>query len=223
MPVRLPALVVFDLAGTTVRDEGQVPTAFTEALAAHGIRVTAEEVAAVRGSSKREAILSLLPAGPERERRAAEVFETFRARLSELYGRGVREVPGAEELFRKLRARGVRVALDTGFDRATTELLLRALGWDRGLADAVVTGDDVARGRPAPDLILRAMESTGIARTEDVANVGDTVLDLRAAQAAGVAWNIGVLTGAHGRESLEKEPHTQLVDSVADLGALWAL
>jgi len=55
-----------------------------------------------------------------------------------------------------------------------------------------------------------------------VACVGDTTLDLLAGHNAGVRWNIGVLSGAHGRPALEGAPHTHLLPSVADLLGLWA-
>ena len=42
-------LVIFDLAGTTVEDRGEVPSAFTDALAEYNIKVTPEQVNAVRG------------------------------------------------------------------------------------------------------------------------------------------------------------------------------
>ena len=71
----------------------------------------------------------------------------------------------------------MRVVLNTGFDRLLTTHLLGVLGWT-SLADAVVCGDEVAEGRPAPDLILRAMALAGIAEARTVANVGDTTLDL---------------------------------------------
>src|SRR5882724_2326668 len=56
-----PSLVIFDMAGTTVEDRGEVPAAFTAALAAEGIAVTPEQLTAVRGASKRQAVLNLLP------------------------------------------------------------------------------------------------------------------------------------------------------------------
>ena len=56
-----PALVILDMAGTTVEDGGQVPFAFTSALTANGITVSDDDIARVRGSSKREAIRNLLP------------------------------------------------------------------------------------------------------------------------------------------------------------------
>ena len=55
-----PALVIFDMAGTTIEDRGQVPAAFEAALASHGLTITADQIGAVRGASKREAIRSLL-------------------------------------------------------------------------------------------------------------------------------------------------------------------
>ena len=50
---------------------------------------------------------------------------------------------------------------------------------------------------------------------------GDTRLDLEAARNAGVAWRIGVLTGAHDRATLAAAPHTHLLDSVRNVPSLW--
>lgn len=220
--MHVPELVIFDLAGTTVEDAGQVPGAFADALAEHGVEVTREQLDGVRGASKRQAVLHFVPAGPGQARRAEAVYASFRAHLSRRYGsEGVRAVPGAESAFASLRERGVRLALNTGFDRETTGLLLDALGWGGGAFDAVVCGDDVAEGRPAPYLIFRAMEAAGARSVRAVASVGDTTLDLRAGHNAGVRWNVGVLTGAHARRLLETAPHTHLLASVAELPGLW--
>jgi phosphonatase-like hydrolase len=216
-------LVVMDMAGTTVPDDGEVPAAFRSALASHGVAVTDEELAGVRGASKREVIRTLVT----RHRPDAlpslmeEVYAEFHAALAERYGAGVRAVAGAEDAFEWLRRRGVRIALNTGFDRMVTDLLLDALGWREGVVDAVVCGDEVREGRPAPYLIFHAMEATGAASVHRVMNVGDTELDLRAGWNAGVGWNVGVLSGAHPRERLERAPHTHLVESVASLPELW--
>jgi phosphonatase-like hydrolase len=220
--VTLPALAVFDLAGTTVRDRGEVPAAYAAALAAAGVAVAPGAIAALRGASKREATHGLVPAGPDHERRAATVYADFTARLAASYReRGVEAVAGAREAFARLRSRGVRVALDTGFERPIVELLLGALGWLDGVVDAVVTVDDVAHGRPSPDLIRAAMAATGAGDPGRVAAFGDTALDLEAGARAGVRWNVGVLSGAHDRATLERCPHTHLIDSVASLGEIW--
>lgn len=214
-------LVVFDLAGTTVKDRGQVPDAFTAALSEHGIEVTPEQLSSVRGSSKRQAVLQFIPEGPERARRAELVYASFREHLTRRYRvEGIEPIDGAEQIFRWLREKGVRVALNTGFDRDITGLLLKALGWEE-VADAVVCGDEVRQGRPAPYLIFHAMEATGATDVRGVANVGDTVLDLEAGHNARVRWNVGVLSGAHNRQLLERAPHTHLLQSIAELRDLW--
>jgi phosphonatase-like hydrolase len=215
-------LVIFDLTGTTVEDRGEVSDAFITALAEHDIKVTHEQVNAVRGSSKRQALLHFIPAGPQQAQLAEQVYTSFREHLRRRFtSEGVRPVPGAALTFRSLQARGVQVALNTGFDRETTALLLGALGWADGMVDGVVCGDDVTQGRPAPYLIFRAMEATGASSVHRVANIGDTTLDLQAGYNAGVRWNVGVLSGAHKRESLEGVPHTHLTPSVAELPRLW--
>lgn len=217
-------LLVCDMAGTTVRDAGQVPKAFTSALAAHGIAVTPQAINGLRGAAKRLAILSLIPegGGGDRAALADAVYATFVRHLAEAFEGTVEPVPGAREAIGTLRGRGLRVALNTGFDRDTTGLLLDALGWREGVVDAVVCGDEVAQGRPAPYMIFRCMEATGITDVRRVANAGDTVLDLQAGHNAGVALNIGVLSGAHGCDQLQTCPHTHLLDSVAQLPALVA-
>lgn len=215
-------LVIFDLAGTTVKDRGEVPAAFTAALAERGIELTKEQINEVRGASKREALLHFIPPGPDRERLAEEAFASFRHHLALQYSTGgAQPIAGADEVFGLFRERGVRVALNTGFDRDTTTPLLSALGWADGIFDAVVCSDDVRQGRPAPYLIFRAMEVAGASDVHKVANVGDTVLDLRAGYNAGVRWNVGVLSGAHDRKNLESAPHTHVIPSVAELASLW--
>jgi len=205
------ALVVFDMAGTTVDVGDGIPIAFAETMAAAGVSVNAAQIAGVRGASKREAIHDLLRAlAPARLSEAERIYETFRVKLDDA-AREFKPAPGVENAFETLRARDFRVALNTGFDRDLTETIIRTLRWS-SLVDVVVTGDDVERGRPAPDLIRRAMALTGADDPARVANVGDTSLDLQAGDSAGVGFNIGVWSGAHPKARLLLAPHTHLVE-----------
>ncbi len=212
------ALVVFDMAGTTIEDAGQVPEAFTSVLRSHGIEITDAQLVTLRGASKRDAIRHFVALdGGEMEARTDTIYGDFRAHLSALFrSGGVKPIAGAETTMAWLRGKGIKVALNTGFDRSIADLIVEALGW-RASVDALVCGDDVANGRPAPDLIFKAMERTGIAAAAQVMAVGDTVLDLRAGRNAGAGWVVGVLSGAHTRAQLEKEPHDALIASVADV------
>ncbi len=219
----LPALVVFDMAGTTIEDAGQVPEAFTSVLKRHGIAIGASELNALRGASKRDAIRHFVEKNLQTdvESRTDTVYADFLAHLSGLFrSGGVKPIAGAAETFEWLRARGVKVALNTGFDRTIVDLIVDAVGW-QGATDTVVCGDDVAEGRPAPDLILKAMQKTGVAEASRVMAVGDTVLDVRAGRRAGAGWVVGVLSGAHDRTQLQAEHPDAIISSVAELPALF--
>jgi phosphonatase-like hydrolase len=215
-------LVVSDMAGTTVKDSGEVVRAFSAALADHGIETSAAQINAVRGASKREAIATLVaPKYGADAVRVEAVYAAFKMHLQRVFTREAEPVAGAVEMFAWLRNNNIKLVLNTGFDRDITGILMDALRW-RDVADAVICGDDVPQGRPAPYMIFRAMEATGTPDVRQVLNVGDTVSDLQAARNAGVAVSVGVLSGAHPREQLEREPHTVLMDSVADLPGLWS-
>jgi phosphonatase-like hydrolase len=218
-----PALVVFDLVGTTVQADDAVPRAFAAAAAAEGVTLSAADLHAVRGATKRRALERLLADAPDGTIRVERAYARFQQTLRDAYTPDtVQTVPGAGSVLAALRARGVRTALNTGFDRALTAHLLAALGWTE-VADVVVCGDDVAAGRPAPYLIFHAMEATGVTSVHAVATVGDTALDLQAGANAGVGWNIGVWSGAHDRATLLAAPHTHLCASVAEVPAILGL
>jgi phosphoglycolate phosphatase-like HAD superfamily hydrolase len=69
-------------------------------------------------------------------------------------------------------------------------------------------------------MIFHAMERARVASVHEVMTVGDTVNDLWAGFNAGVRWNVGVLSGAHDRITLQEAPHTDILSSVAALESL---
>ncbi len=221
-------LVVFDMAGTTVVDGDAVHRCLMGALEANGTTVTRAEVNEVMGLSKHLALRLLLERHtPDDEAvsddRVCQIYGDFANRILQHYasGPGVREVEGVSDLFARLRKAGVRVALDTGFDREVADVIIGRLGWQsRGLLDATVTSDEVDFGRPQPDMIYRAMRLTGVRDPQKVAKVGDTPADLREGAAAGCGLVVGVLNGSHTRDELIEHPHTHLVPTVVDIPRL---
>jgi phosphonatase-like hydrolase len=224
MPIEL---VVFDMAGTTVRDAGEVNRCFREALAAVGVTVDAAAVNAVMGLPKPEAIRRLVAASPLAERladRVAAIHADFVERMCRYYriDPDVREIPGATATFAHLRQAGVRVGLNTGFSRDIAQLIIERLGWggERPVIDASVTSDEVPRGRPHPDMIHRLMEQCGVSDAARVAKVGDAPADLVEGSGAGCGLVVGVTSGSHTREELARYPHTHIIASVVDLPSL---
>ncbi len=91
------------------------------------------------------------------------------------------------------------------------------------MLDATVASDEVPRGRPHPDLLLRAMQLTGCADPRRVAKVGDTPADLAEGTAAGCGFVVGVTTGSHTRDELLAHPHTHLIDALDELWTILGL
>lgn len=87
------------------------------------------------------------------------------------------------QLFGELDSGGVRCAVVTSDDRASTDALLAALGVG-SLVTAVVGGDETARPKPFPDALALAAERLGVA-TGRLLMVGDSLTDQGAARSAG--------------------------------------
>ncbi len=218
-----PALLVSDFAGTAMKEDGGVLTAYRLALSANDIPFSEADLAARRGANKRAVFRELAARSrpePEANAVAEQALSRFEAVLREEYSTGdVREVDGAEAAFRQLKAAGVKLALTSGFDRGLVDLLVRRLKWE-ALFDLVLSGSDAPAGRPAPFFIYRTMMDLGVYDARQVAVVGDTPLDLQAGMNARAGWVIGVLSGAHGVETLGATEHTHLLASVAALPGL---
>jgi phosphonatase-like hydrolase len=216
-------LVVLDLAGTTVLDDGLVQRAFERAVDEAGLAETPDQrtaaldvVRETMGQSKL-AVFRSLSADEDQAQHADAVFESTYAEL--IAAEGLQAVPGAEDLIRRLRATGVKVALTTGFSRRTRDVVLDALGW-RDLADVTLTPAEAGRGRPFPDLPLTALLRTGASSVEGMVVVGDTASDIASGIAAGAGLVVGVLTGAHDEQTLLDAGADAVLPSVADLPEL---
>ncbi len=219
-------LVVLDLAGTTVRDDGLVERAFALAAERAGFAPEGEQreaalqyVRDTMGQSKIE-VFRVLTGDEAVAQRANEEFERAYAELIDEVG--VEAIPGAEAAVRALRAAGASVVLTTGFSPATRDALLAALGWTE-LADLVLAPADAGRGRPHPDLPLTALLRTGTSSVDAMAVVGDTRSDMLSGVNAGAGLVVGVLTGAHDRDALEESGADEVLGSVAELPALLGL
>jgi phosphonatase-like hydrolase len=217
-------LVVFDIAGTTVEEHGAVYRALADAVAAAGVTPSLADIERWMGAGKREAIEALLTQpgsqAPGREL-VDSTFADFRVRLDTAYRDSPpTPIPGVPETLTRLREAGIRIALTTGFDREVTTALLGSLGWGGELLDAVICVDDVAAGRPAPYLIFRAMEATGVTEVASVLTAGDTVRDVQAGRNAGAALVVAVLTGGVSHDTLARQSPSHILPSVNQIPGL---
>jgi phosphonatase-like hydrolase len=228
-------LVVFDIAGTTVRDRGNVGDSFIAAFHGFGFDLPREEVEKVMGYRKMEAIRMLLEkfypgavAGPAEggvmskpDELVAGIHSRFIDRMVAFYrGDGQLEaLPHAEEVFSRLQQKGIKVALNTGFTRVVADAILQRLHWDNEhyLIDRVICSDEVPRGRPHPDMIRSLMAAFGITDPLQVLKIGDTEVDVKEGRNADCGIVVGVTTGAYTRSALEECHPDHVIDSLEEL------
>lgn len=219
-------LVVFDMAGTTVHDRGNVADAFIAAFADAGITVERAEVKKVMGWRKKDAIRILLekyqPADINDET-INRIHDAFIHKMIGFYrsDKEIKPLPYAEELFAQLRKEGIRVALNTGFTRAITDTILDRLNWQTGQqVDFVIASDEVDEGRPSPSMIRAIMKALSIDDPASVVKLGDTEVDVQEGRNAGCGLVVSVTTGAYTREQLETYHPDHIIDSLSQLSSL---
>jgi HAD superfamily hydrolase (TIGR01549 family) len=125
----------------------------------------------------------------------------------------VQPLPGANELLKHLSQRAIRVAIATTGGRHATSLLLKRLRLPTGIP--VLTGDDVRRAKPSPDVFAAAAQRLNRSISDCIV-VGDSVWDLLAAGRKS-ALGVGVLSGGYGREELERAGAFRVYSDPADL------
>lgn len=220
-------LVVFDIAGTTVADKGNVNDFFRKAFSNAGIIVGANDVNEVMGYRKREAIEIIVEKYDFGFENDAVFIEAIHRDFTEqmvLYYETCEELvplPFAVKVFQELQNNKVKVALNTGFSRMITAPILKKLGWDTAsFIDEVICSDEVPEGRPYPFMIEKLMQKLNISFADDVVKVGDTKVDIEEGRNAGCGIVVGVTTGAYTREQLIKYQPDYIIDSLEHLPSL---
>ncbi|HEX6431816.1 MAG TPA: HAD-IA family hydrolase [Niastella sp.] len=216
-------LVVFDIAGTTVRDTGNVAKAFIDAFREFDIEVPTSPINHVMGFRKKDAIRLLL-AGDNNDVLIEQIHEAFIRNMLALYENGpeLTPLPQVEETFQQLKQWGIKIALNTGFTRPVTDAILQRLQWTiPETIDMVLCSDEVTEGRPQPDMIKTIMQQMDITDSKAVVKVGDTRVDVEEGRNAGCGLVVSVTTGAYTRSELALCKPDYIIDSIAELPALF--
>jgi len=201
--------VIFDLDGVLADSEPWWNQIDAKLLAEYGVSYHGEYHEEVLGVSYPLAIdfykkafgLSVPP--EEMMRRRGEIATEFFANHVGLF-------PSTEEVLDELRRMNLRIALATSSISASARPFL-----DRhGLTDSfeiIITGDDVERGKPAPDIYLRAAEQLGIA-SDACLVIEDSLSGIAAAKAANMRIAAIPDTRFVDPRQYEKEAHYLLKD-----------
>jgi HAD superfamily hydrolase (TIGR01509 family) len=201
---------LLDVDGTLIDSNYQHALAWFRAFRRHGIVLPLWRVHRAVGMGGDQLVPSLVG-----EKMDQEQGEAIRNTRDEIYGELIEEVEpldGARDLVATLKDRGLRTVLASSSPEEELDHYLELLG-ARDLADAWTTKDDVERTKPAPDLILAALEKAG---SESAVMVGDTPWDVEAAKKAGVE-TVCVITGGWSKHELREAGAIAVFESVVEL------
>ena len=190
---------LFDLDGTLIDSVYQHVVAWREALEEVGVSLAVWKIHRRIGMSGGLFVTAL------RRELDIELDDETLARLPDLHAEaytrqygGVRPLPGAGALLKRLEVQGIPWAIATSGSERTAGRARGMLGLPEDVP--MVTRDQVSYAKPDPDLFLTAAARIGVDIRDSIV-VGDSVWDLLAARRAG-ALGIGLLSGGYGREEL---------------------
>ena len=205
---------LWDLDGTLVDTEANHYTAWRALVREHGRDLSYEEFRPTFGLRNDDVLTRYLGFAGDAATLAAlseRKEELFRASLRR---DGVKTQPGALDLIAHLRALGARQAVASSAPPANITLIVRLLGLE-GAFDAVVSGEEVARGKPAPDIFLRAAARIGLEPGRAV-----VLEDAPAGVAAGKAAGCKVIALVAGFPAEALSSANLVVDTFDDV--LWS-
>jgi beta-phosphoglucomutase len=185
--------VLWDLDGTLADSGDYHWRSWRETMRVEGIELTYQQFLDSFGQKNDRILTTWL--GPETPvERIQRIGDTKEARYREFArDEGLVPLPGAVEWVQRLRASGWRQAIASSAPRANVDVMLDAIGL-APFMDAVVSAEDVTRGKPDPQVFLRAAERLGVSPAVCIV-VEDAAAGVEAARRAGMK-TIGVNAGA---------------------------
>lgn len=206
-----PKAALLDVDGTLIDSNYQHTLAWYRAFRQHEIVLPVWRIHRAIGMGGDQLVPALV--GEETDRDKGDEIRDTRSSIykDELMGE-VEPLEGAHDLIKELKDRGLRVVLASSSPEDELEHYLGLLD-ARDLADAWTTKDDVDKTKPAPDLVLAALERAG---TQDAVMVGDTRWDIEAAGKAGLD-TIALVTGGWSEHELLEAGAVAVFDSVEEL------
>lgn len=146
-----------------------------------------------------------------------EVKQHVYEKYIELADDFVESFAGVRELLEELKSSGYRMAVASSADMIKVEANLKVLSVSDNMFDAVITGSDIERKKPYPDIYLLAADRCNIEPAMCYV-VEDAVSGIQSAKAAGMTA-IG-FTSAHSADELREAGADYIIDSITELMAV---
>jgi HAD superfamily hydrolase (TIGR01509 family) len=206
--------ILFDLDGTLVDTAYRHVTSWAAALRGAGILVPEWKIHRRIGMSGHSLVGQLVREhGLQSSKIDVEQLEKAHDTVFNKSISSVQPLPGAEQLLRYLTKHGAGWAIATTGGKPQTNKLLRTLRIPA--QTVVVTGDDVAKAKPSPDVFVSAAKRLSVP-VEHCVVVGDSIWDMLAAGRRR-ALSVGLLSGGYSQAELEQAGAFRVYADPADM------
>lgn len=190
--------MILDIDGTLLDSNDAHANAWKSSLEKHGHIFSFEEVRRCIGMGADQLLPALV--GIESDSEAGKAIIKERGRIFQHDSLAdLKAFPEAKEMVEEFSNLGLKICVATSSNQKDLKSFLKIIGIESWI-DIAVTSDEVSKSKPAPDLILAALEKSGLAAGECVM-IGDTPYDIRAAKEAGV-HTVAFRCGGWGDQSL---------------------
>jgi beta-phosphoglucomutase len=204
--------VIFDVDGVLIDSYKAHFDAWVILGRERGFSITEEQFATSFGRTSREAIVEIFGLKDLSPEQIAELDETKEAKYRELLADSFPELPGAGKLIDALSAAGVRLAVGSSGPPPNVALAVDQLK-RREKFQGIVTGQDVTRGKPDPQIFLLAAERIGLPPARCCV-IEDAPAGIEAAHRAGMKC---VAVTSTGRTADEQQAAELIVPTLHEL------
>lgn len=175
--------VLFDMDGVLVDSEMYIFEAAQMMFAEHGVSVKPEDALPFVGTGENSYIAGIGRTNGYEVEIIADKARTYQIYDEITHGK-LHSLPGTEQFILQCKKNGLKIAVASSADRVKIEINLREIGLPTSTFDAIVSGEDVERKKPFPDIYLQAAAKLNL-KPQDCIVVEDAVSGVAAAKAAG--------------------------------------
>ena len=205
--------ILFDMDGVLIDSEELMAKSGILALREFGVEASASDFLPFVGRGEDKYM------GGVAEKHGVRYDTAMKDRAYDYYGQMVKAEATVPEdtlpTLKVLHARGIKMAICSSADRVKVLYNLRAIGADESLFGAIVTGSDVERKKPAPDIYLKGASLLG-EQPEDCLVVEDAPSGIQAAHAGGIRA-AGIASSFSAQELTQQADPEYLISTLSEL------
>jgi HAD superfamily hydrolase (TIGR01549 family) len=189
--------IIFDLDGTLIDSVNFWLSLYKKTAKKLNIKLDEKEVSKRFGEKDVDILISLTP----KEKREEAISYFYMLKEREKKRLNLKKFKFVDSVLKKIKEKKIKIGITTGNSKDIAEYIVKKNKLEKYI-DYLVTHEDVKRGKPYPDMILKIIKHFKV-KKKDVLCVGDSLYDFKAAKRAKVKIGL-VLTGVSDKEDVEK-------------------